>query len=66
MLKNPHKPTVRPCYNGTVRLVGVDENGMGKSIELWDRERFESRTQEVLMDPEKRAAVARRVAELGL
>lgn len=40
--------------------------GMGKRIELWDRERFEERCNEVLLDPEKRTAVATRLAELGL
>ncbi len=56
-------PTLRKHAGLTRELVWA---GMGKSIELWDRERFEGRTNEVLMDPDKRAAVAARVAELGL
>ena len=40
--------------------------GMGNQIELWDKGRFEGVRDNVLADPEKRQAMARRLAELGL
>jgi MraZ protein len=40
--------------------------GMGKHIELWDRERFEALSSAALGDQDKRAEMARRLAELGL
>ena len=40
--------------------------GMGKHIELWDKGRYEGARDSVLGDPEKRQAMARRLAELGL
>ena len=40
--------------------------GMGKHIELWSRERFEELQQKVLDDDERRLAMAKRLAELGL
>lgn len=40
--------------------------GMGPNIELWDKDGFESVRLEVLGDPEKRQAMARRLADLGL
>jgi MraZ protein len=40
--------------------------GMGSHVELWDRARHEALREAVLGDPEKREAMARRLAELGL
>ena len=40
--------------------------GMGRHVELWDKERFASLRSAVLGDETKRAEVARRLAELGL
>ena len=40
--------------------------GMGKHVELWDKGRYEGLRTTVLADPEKRQAMARRLAELGL
>ena len=40
--------------------------GMGRHVELWAKERFESLQAEVLLDEEKRVAMAARLAELGL
>ncbi len=40
--------------------------GMGRHVELWAKDRFEGMRAEVLGDEEKVAAMARRLAELGL
>jgi MraZ protein len=40
--------------------------GMGTHIELWDKGRYEGLRDAVLADPDKRQAMARRLAELGL
>ncbi|MGD8858639.1 MAG: division/cell wall cluster transcriptional repressor MraZ [Myxococcales bacterium] len=40
--------------------------GMGTHVELWDKARFEELRTSVLDDAEKRQAMARRLAELGL
>ena len=40
--------------------------GMGRHVELWDKTRFAALRSAVLDDAEKRAEVARRLAELGL
>ncbi len=40
--------------------------GMGTHIELWDKGRYEGQRDAVLADPDKRQAMARRLAELGL
>lgn len=40
--------------------------GMGRHVELWDKARFAALRSAVLDDAEKRAEVARRLAELGL
>jgi MraZ protein len=40
--------------------------GMGKHIELWDKERFEALQRGALDDENKRADMAKRLAELGL
>ena len=40
--------------------------GMGTHLELWDKDRYEALRSKVLDDPEKRQAMARRLAELGL
>jgi MraZ protein len=40
--------------------------GMGKHIELWDKERFDALSRAALSDQEKRAEMAKRLAELGL
>ena len=40
--------------------------GMGSHVELWDRARHEALRADVLGDAEKREAMARRLAELGL
>lgn len=40
--------------------------GMGKHVELWSKERFDALRDAVLDDPDKKMAVAARLAELGL
>jgi MraZ protein len=40
--------------------------GMGKTIELWDKARHIAMRDAVLADPEKRQAMMRRLAEMGL
>ena len=40
--------------------------GMGPNIELWDKAGYETVRNDVLSDPEKRQAMARRLADLGL
>ncbi len=40
--------------------------GMGRHVELWAKERFDSMRDAVLGDEDKRLAMARRLAELGL
>ncbi len=40
--------------------------GMGPHLELWDKSRYESLRNDVLGDPDKRQAMARRLADLGL
>lgn len=40
--------------------------GMGHHIELWAKDRFESLRDAALADEDKKAAMARRLAELGL
>ena len=40
--------------------------GMGRHVELWDKERFAALRRAVLDDATKRAEVAARLAELGL
>lgn len=40
--------------------------GMGNTIELWDKGRYQSMRDAVLADPDKRQAMMRRLAELGL
>lgn len=40
--------------------------GMGNHIELWSKSRFDDLHASVLSDGEKRLAMARRLAELGL
>jgi MraZ protein len=40
--------------------------GMGRHVELWAKGRFEGMRDEVLGDDDKRAAMAKRLAELGL
>ncbi|MFI5308442.1 MAG: division/cell wall cluster transcriptional repressor MraZ [Polyangiales bacterium] len=40
--------------------------GMGDHIELWDKGRYEGLRDAVLSDPEKRQALVKRLAELGL
>jgi MraZ protein len=40
--------------------------GMGPNLELWDKDRYESLRNDVLADPDKRQAMARRLADLGL
>lgn len=40
--------------------------GMGTHIELWDKGRYEGMRDGVLADADKRQAMARRLAELGL
>jgi hypothetical protein len=39
---------------------------MGSYIELWAKESFEDLRKEVLGDQDRRLAIARRLAELGL
>lgn len=40
--------------------------GMGKHLELWAKERFDALRASVLEDPNERAQMAQRLAELGL
>ncbi|MBK8170008.1 MAG: division/cell wall cluster transcriptional repressor MraZ [Sandaracinaceae bacterium] len=40
--------------------------GMGKHVELWAKEKFEALRTNALADDQKRAQIARRLAELGL
>lgn len=40
--------------------------GMGRHIELWAQDRFDAIRERVLASPQERAAVAARLAELGL
>lgn len=40
--------------------------GMGMHVELWDKGRYEGLRDGMLADPDKRQAMARRLAELGL
>jgi MraZ protein len=40
--------------------------GMGNTIEVWDKARFEAMRKEELTAPEARIEMARRLAELGL
>ena len=40
--------------------------GMGATIELWDKSRYQAMRDDVLADPDKRQAMMRRLAELGL
>lgn len=40
--------------------------GMGRHIELWDKDAYEALRDSVLGDTDKRQAMARRLAELGL
>jgi MraZ protein len=40
--------------------------GMGPHLELWAKDRYETLRNEVLGDPDKRQAMARRLADLGL
>lgn len=40
--------------------------GMGKHIELWDKARFDALSRQALDDENKRADMAKRLAELGL
>lgn len=40
--------------------------GMGSHIELWDQGAYEVLRDEVLLDDERRTAMAKRLAELGL
>ena len=40
--------------------------GMGKHVELWSKERFDALRDAVLEDPDRKMAVATRLAELGL
>ena len=40
--------------------------GMGPNIELWDKDAHENLRRDVLGDPDKRQAMARRLADLGL
>ncbi len=40
--------------------------GMGKHIELWDKARFDALSRNALDDENKRADMAKRLAELGL
>ena len=40
--------------------------GMGKHVELWDKDRFDALSRTALTDQEKRADMAKRLAELGL
>ena len=40
--------------------------GMGSHIQLWDKGRYAAMRDAVLSDPDKRKALAKRLAELGL
>jgi MraZ protein len=40
--------------------------GMGQHIELWAKDRFDALSQAALSDEQKRAEMAKRLAELGL
>jgi MraZ protein len=40
--------------------------GMGRHVELWAKDRFEALRNDALADEQKRADMARRLAELGL
>ena len=40
--------------------------GMGPNIELWDKAAHDNLRRDVLGDPDKRQAMARRLADLGL
>jgi DNA-binding transcriptional regulator/RsmH inhibitor MraZ len=40
--------------------------GMGRHVELWAKDRFETLRTQVLADESKRIEMARRLAELGL
>lgn len=40
--------------------------GMGRHIELWSKDRFESMRDAALSDPEQRMSMAKRLSELGL
>lgn len=40
--------------------------GMGRHIELWSKEAFEGLRDDVLANEERRLAIAKRLAELGL
>lgn len=40
--------------------------GMGRHVELWSKPRFDALRTQVLDDPDRRADIARRLAELGL
>jgi MraZ protein len=40
--------------------------GMGKNIELWDKQRLEALREEELADPATKLAMLQRLAELGL
>jgi MraZ protein len=40
--------------------------GMGDYIELWDKTRYDALRDSILSDPEKRHAMMKRLAELGL
>jgi MraZ protein len=55
--------TLRKHADLTRELLWV---GMGPHLELWDLQRYETLRNDVLGDPEKRQAMAKRLAELGL
>lgn len=40
--------------------------GMGRYIELWSKETFEGLRKDVLADDDRRSAISKRLAELGL
>jgi MraZ protein len=40
--------------------------GMGRHIELWSKETFEALRKDVLADDDRRRAISKRLAELGL
>ncbi len=56
--------------SGLRDYAGLERNalwaGMGKHLELWAKDRFDSLRASVLDDPAQRADMARRLAELGL
>jgi MraZ protein len=56
-------PTLRQHANLKRDVVWA---GMGNHIELWDKGRYDGARDAVLADPEKRQAMLRRLAELGL